>query len=75
MNTNDTVMANKFECDSCKELFEPDMKRGYIELNAINSDILPHANFRAKLDLCNGCFNKYQQMFININPLLKPFTG
>ncbi len=68
-------MAMKFECDSCKETFDPEYHRGYIELVAKGSDNLPHANFKGRLDLCNKCFEKYQNMFVNVNPQLKPFTG
>lgn len=68
-------MADKFECDSCKEVFDLDQKRGYIELVAKGWDTLPHANFKGRLDLCNGCFDKYQAQFVNVNPQLKPFSG
>jgi hypothetical protein len=71
----DVNMADKFECDSCKKIFDPDQKRGHVELKAIGWDSLPHANFSARLDLCKGCFDKYQAMFIQITPSLKPFRG
>jgi hypothetical protein len=68
-------MADKFQCDSCKQMFKPLEKRGTIELKADGSDVLPHANFVGKLDLCNTCFAKYEQMFIHVNPELTPFVG
>ncbi len=68
-------MADKFECDSCKETFDPEQKRGSVTLDAINSDIMPSLNPKIKLDLCNKCFEKYHNMFINITPKLAPFRG
>ncbi len=71
----ETNMAEKFECDSCKNIFNPDQKRGYVELKAIGWETLPHANFSPRLDLWLGCFVKYQAKFVEITPSLKPFRG
>lgn len=71
----ETNMADKFECDSCKQIFNPEQKRGYIELKANGWDSMPHANFSGRLDLCNGCFEQYQAKFIQVTPALKPFRG
>lgn len=68
-------MADKFECDSCKEIKDPDQKRGTITLAAHNWETLPHANPKITLDLCRTCFEKYHNMFVSINPQLAPFRG
>lgn len=68
-------MADKFECDSCKEMFNPDQKKGTLTLDAINSNIMPSLNPKITLDLCTGCFDKYHAKFISINPQLAPFRG
>jgi hypothetical protein len=68
-------MADKFECDSCKKIWEPTQKRGTITLDAIGSATMPSLNPKITLDLCNGCFDKYLQAFIHINPQLAPFRG
>ncbi len=71
----DVNMADKFECDSCKQIYDPDQKRGTLELKAIGWDSMPHANFSGRLDLCVKCFNEYQAKFQHINPALTPFRG
>lgn len=68
-------MADKFECDSCKQLKSPDEKRGTLELKAFGCDTLPHANFSGKLEICGICFSKYQKMFMDINPMLAAKMG
>lgn len=68
-------MADKFECDSCKGMFNPDQKKGTLTLDAINSNIMPSLNPKITLDLCTGCFDKHHAKFIAINPELAPFRG
>lgn len=68
-------MAAKFECDSCKEVKDPDEKRGTITLAADGWDSLPHQNPKLVLDLCRTCFDKYHNMFVHITPKLAPFRG
>ncbi len=68
-------MADKFECDSCKQTFAPEEKKGSITLDAIGSNFMPSINPKIKLDLCTGCFDKYHAQFIAINPQLAPFRG
>lgn len=73
--TREECMADKFECDSCKQTYNPEEKRGTITLDAIGSDVMPSVNPKIKLDLCKTCFVKFHGQFVHINPLLAPFTG
>lgn len=68
-------MADKFECDSCKEIKEPTEKRGTLTLDAKMSDVMPSLNPKITLDLCTVCFQKYYDKFVEINPQLAPFRG
>lgn len=69
------IMADIFECDSCKNCLDPSEKRGTITLDAIGSHVMPSMNPKIKLDLCKACFDKYHSQFIAITPSLAPFRG